>query len=195
MRGAVLSSILRITRPSFITPRVACYGAYASRRYSNDASIPFPSAKNTNSSRDDVAPRPILTPEISYTYHIYVKATRNNTVMTLAGPNAKKEDKWGPLLSTSGGRVGFKNVQRSGYEAGYQCAIQVFQKVAQERERLSAAPMRIFLFFNGFGQGREAVFRALMANEGAEVRGMVARVTDRTPIKIGGTRSKKKRIL
>ncbi|KAF9506966.1 hypothetical protein BS47DRAFT_1333567 [Hydnum rufescens UP504] len=167
--------------------------------------IPFPTSTTitTGSSADDVAPRPITTPDIAHIYHIHVKATRNNTLITLAGRNPRLSDsqnqnqnqKWGTLFFVSSGKLGFKKSQRAGYEAAYQCAIQVFQRVATERKRLELAPMRVNLFFNGFGQGREAVFRALMAGEGAEVRSIVARVTDTTPIKIGGTRSKKRRVL
>jgi len=54
---------------------------------------------------------------------------------------------------------------------------------------------RFEVLFKGFGQGREAVFKALMTSEGDDVRPFVARVTDNTPIKIGGTRAKKTRRL
>ena len=53
--------------------------------------------------------------------------------------------------------------------------------------------MSIELRFDGWGRGREAVFKALMATEGDGVRQVVKRVTDITPIKIGGTRAKKAR--
>jgi len=51
------------------------------------------------------------------------------------------------------------------------------------------------VLFSGFGQGRDAVFKALMTSEGDDVRPYVLRVTDNTPIKIGGTRAKKTRRL
>ena len=44
-------------------------------------------------------------------------------------------------------------------------------------------------------RGREAVFRALQASEGESVRQMVLAMTDKTPIKIGGVRPKKRRML
>lgn len=119
-------------------------------------------------------------------YHLHVQATRNNTILSFT--NRK-----GSILSwVSGGSVGFKNVQRSGYEAGYQCALKMFQNIAEERK---TGPISLEILFKGFGQGREAVYRALMAAEGAEVRAIVKKFTDRTPIKIGGTRAKKRRIL
>jgi len=54
---------------------------------------------------------------------------------------------------------------------------------------------RFEFMFRGFGQGRDAVFKALMTSEGDDVRPFVNRVTDNTPIKIGGTRAKKTRRL
>ena len=49
------------------------------------------------------------------------------------------------------------------------------------------------MLWNGFGQGREAAFRAMMANEGEQVRSLVKVMTDKTPIKVGGVRPKKRR--
>lgn len=103
--------------------------------------------------------------------------------------------------SWSGGSCGFKGVNRSGYEAGYQCAVRAFARVKQLA--LESAEMggggsggaRFEVLFKGFGRGREAVYKALMTSEGDGVRPFVTRVTDNTPIKIGGTRAKKTRRL
>ena len=56
-------------------------------------------------------------------------------------------------------------------------------------------PTTIELIFKGFGPGREAVVAALQTDRGSFVRRMIKRVTDATPIKIGGTRPKKRRML
>ncbi|KAF8204930.1 hypothetical protein BJ912DRAFT_840834 [Pholiota molesta] len=53
--------------------------------------------------------------------------------------------------------------------------------------------MSLELFFKGFGEGREAMKTAILGAEGEQIRPIVTRITDRTPIKIGGTRSKKTR--
>jgi small subunit ribosomal protein S11 len=93
----------------------------------------------------------------------------------------------------TGGSCGFKGVNRSGYEAGYQCAVRAFTRV---KELALEVPGARFEFrFSGFGKGREAVFKALMTSEGDDVRPFVNRVTDTTPIKIGGTRARKTRRL
>jgi small subunit ribosomal protein S11 len=55
--------------------------------------------------------------------------------------------------------------------------------------------VRFEVLFKGFGRGREAVYKALMTSEGDDVRPFITRVTDNTPIKIGGTRAKKTRRL
>ncbi|CAD6890360.1 unnamed protein product [Tilletia controversa] len=147
-------------------------------------------------------------------YRLHIMTSRNNTILTFTTPEGN------PLASASGGTAGFKKSQRSGYEAGYRAAFQMFGHIAEYRRArgfgvgpaqnsaaartfggLVTAPthgeedLRIETIWNGFGQGREAVFRALMTNEGTDVRNLVKRVTDGTPLKIGGVRPKKRRML
>ncbi|CAL1701648.1 unnamed protein product [Somion occarium] len=121
-------------------------------------------------------------------YNLYVTASRNNTIATFTRPNGNQ------LCTFSGGKVGFKGVKRASYEAGYQCAVTIFQRILKEKEQAGSS-MCLELLFSGFGQGRDAMYRALMSEEGAAVRDMVFRITDFTPIKIGGTRAKKTRRL
>jgi small subunit ribosomal protein S11 len=123
-------------------------------------------------------------------FNLYVKSTRNNTIMSLVGKVVNGQ--LGTFCNVSGGLVGFKKVQRSGYEAGYQCAVRMFAAIKAEAEK---GPIAVTLLFNGFGQGREATNRALMSPDGEAVRSHIVRVTDRTPIPMGGVRPKKKRTL
>lgn len=51
------------------------------------------------------------------------------------------------------------------------------------------------MIFKGFGQGREALVAALNSSQGDEVRRKISKITDATPIKIGGVRPKKRRKL
>ncbi|KAK0556268.1 hypothetical protein OC844_005887 [Tilletia horrida] len=146
-------------------------------------------------------------------HRLHIQTTRNNTILTFTKPTGET------LASASGGTAGFKKSQRSGYEAGYRAAFQIFGHIAAYRRTLgfgvgaskdSAIARRlgglvtahtpgddlsIETVWSGFGQGREAVFRALMTNEGQDVRNLVKRVTDGTPLKIGGVRPKKRRML
>jgi len=122
-------------------------------------------------------------------YHVHVACTPNNTHIVMSDERGLpiKNGCW------SGGSCGFKGVNRSGYEAGYQCAVRAFARVKTLAQEVPGA--RFEFRFRGFGQGRDAVFKALMTSEGDEVRPFVNCVTDNTPIKIGGTRAKKTRRL
>jgi len=143
------------------------------------------------------------------TFGLYCQSTRSNTIVTItrtstnpaAAPSASSSGPGpaaGPSTSAassgvvawfSGGSCQFKGANRASYEAGYQCAKQSFRAL---EGLLKAEPdARVELFFKGFGQGREAMRGALLAVEGETVRRHVKSVTDRTPIKIGGTRAKK----
>ncbi|KAF8639671.1 hypothetical protein AX17_000935 [Amanita inopinata Kibby_2008] len=119
-------------------------------------------------------------------YRLHCHSSRNNTITTLTRPNGQ------PIAWFSGGSCGFKKGNRASYEAGYQCAVRMFKRVDEIVEREA---LQVDLFFKGFGQGREALQKALLSGEGNTVRQLVSSVTDRTPIKIGGTRSKKARRL
>lgn len=105
----------------------------------------------------------------------------------------------GTLFNVSGGIAGFKKVQRSGYEAGYQCAMRMFQFIKEQQAEVEqsggGARVAVTVLFSGFGQGREAATRAILSADGEAVRQYIVRVTDRTPIKIGGVRTKKQRTL
>ncbi len=122
-------------------------------------------------------------------YQIHVACTPNNTHILMCNERGMtlKNGSW------TGGSCGFKGVNRSGYEAGYQCAMRAFARVKELAREVPGA--RFEFLFKGFGQGRDAVFKALMTSEGDDVRPFVNRVTDNTPIKIGGTRAKKMRRL
>ena len=120
-------------------------------------------------------------------YYLYFTCSPNNTLVSLTNEGGKVV----PKGSWSAGMLGFKGVNRSGYEAGYQCAVVALRRIRAMIERVPG--MHIEILFKGFGKGREAAFNALMTSEGDEVRKLVNRVTDRTPIKIGGTRAKKTR--
>ena len=121
-------------------------------------------------------------------YALHIQSSKRNTIATFTRPN-------GEVVSTyTGGNVGFKKGNRSSYEAGFQCAMRTFETVRKFAE-ITGGKMAIHMYLSGFGNGRDAVFRALMAQEGEDVRGFITQVTDKTPIKIGGTRAMKARRL
>ncbi|KIY45842.1 translational machinery component [Fistulina hepatica ATCC 64428] len=115
-------------------------------------------------------------------YRLHCKATNNNVILNFTKSNGDT------ILWVSGGKIGFTNVRRSTYEAGYQCAVKVIKAI--EVPTIENA-IKLELFLKGFGQGREALINTLNGVEGQKVKPYVSRLTDRTPIKIGGTRAPK----
>ncbi len=120
-------------------------------------------------------------------YRLHCRASRNNTMVQVTEPDGRCVG-W-----FSGGSLKFKGVNRSSYEAGYQCAVAAFQII--ERVVKEKGQIQVELYFRGFGNGREAMKTALLAAEGTNVRKLVSLIQDRTPIKIGGTRAPKARRL
>lgn len=147
-----------------------------------------PTAKEGSFAKREVSgPGGILTPVRNKPkYRLHCHSSRNNTIATFTKPNGAT------IAWASGGSCGFKKANRAGYEAGYQCAKMMFQAILKEKNE-NHEDMSLELFFKGFGEGREAMKTAILGAEGEQIRSIVTRITDRTPIKIGGTRSKKTR--
>jgi small subunit ribosomal protein S11 len=131
-------------------------------------------------------------------------------------------DHTGPLFPTISGGTDktFKNSQRASYEAAHQASLKMFEKMEEYSRSTGAAlapsaptgrvftspsysntsgigSRRVKVVFNGLrgGQGREAVANAIGGQEGDGIRAFIGRVEDRTGVKIGGTRGKKRRRL
>jgi small subunit ribosomal protein S11 len=148
-------------------------------------------------------------------FTLTVTATRNNTTLTFS-------DITGPLFPTISGGTDktFKNSQRASYEAAHQASLKMFAKMEEYSKatgqaqtapagRVFASPSysygnisgigsrRVKVVFVGLrgGQGREAVANAISGTEGDGIRAFIGRVEDRTGVKIGGTRGKKRRRL
>lgn len=120
-------------------------------------------------------------------YRLYMQAGRNNCILTLINEEAKVR------VGISAGQCGFRNSQESTYEAGYQCAVRMFDKIRDEVAERKDKTMKLEIYLKGFGQSRQALLKALTMTEGNGVRELVTRLTDKTPIKIGGVRAQKAR--
>lgn len=122
-------------------------------------------------------------------YKLHALCSGNNAIFTL-------QDEFGKTRSRiSGGMCGgFKNSQRATYEAGYQVAVGMFQKIVKERD-VRKVQIEVEIRMKGRGMAREALLKALTTPEGEKIRDWIVRLTDVTPIKIGGTRAKKARRL
>ncbi|RDW94359.1 hypothetical protein BP5796_00122 [Coleophoma crateriformis] len=120
-------------------------------------------------------------------HHFHIYSTRHNTHITLTNPDRT------PIISLSCGNIGFRKAGRKTYDSAFQLASYVMGRITEQGIHLQIKKLELVL--RGFGQGREAVTKALMGSEGRFLRGKVVRVQDATRLKFGGTRSKKPRRL
>jgi small subunit ribosomal protein S11 len=129
-------------------------------------------------------------------HHLHIYATKHNTHITLTRPNKDA------IISLSAGNLGFRKAQRGSYDAAFQLAAYVMRNMQEKgllrrgyddsaRETIQG----LEVVFRGFGQGREAVRKALLGNEGRNLRDRVVKVSDATRLKFGGTRSQNPRRL
>lgn len=116
-------------------------------------------------------------PKIVKSGRAYVKATYNNTIVTLT-------DLTGNVLSwASAGMAGFKGAKKS---TPY--AAQIITKIAVSAARENFGLEEVMVFVKGVGTGRESAVRALNAN------GLnITAIKDITPIPHNGCRPKKPR--
>ncbi|PIL36843.1 hypothetical protein GSI_00533 [Ganoderma sinense ZZ0214-1] len=165
--------------------------------YEATAPLPFdddlpPAASSESFPRNPASSNPITLARRStkpnqasrLVYAVSVKSSRNNTIITFARENGQQ------ILTLTGGKLGFKKSNRNGYEAGYQCAVGIIAKMEEE---LKGTDFDWKLNLNGFGQGRDAMLTALTTAVGSVVKPKLKRITDKTPLKIGGTRGMKTR--
>ncbi|KAG8951576.1 hypothetical protein FRC04_005863 [Tulasnella sp. 424] len=167
--------------------------------------------RDSLASSESAAPTASALPPPPDKYFLHVHASSNNTILHLTNSEGNSL----PGGRITAGMLGFKKVQRSQFEAGFQCALRIIRRIVEEYETKKAPPkkyrnaslesesaglrddprMEVEVVFTGFGMGRDALFQALMTSEGNVARPLITRLTDRTPIKIGGTRSAKTRRL
>jgi len=96
-------------------------------------------------------------------------------------------------MAVSCGNIGFKKSQRKHYDSSFQLASYVLGRMKDQGLIPQIKKMEVSL--RGFGEGREAVTKALLGTEGRLIRGKIVKVSDATRLKFGGTRSPKPRRL
>jgi small subunit ribosomal protein S11 len=164
----------------------------------------FESVRHERASRPDSAVSP------DEPYHLNVFAHKHNVHITFTEPSRS------PILSLSCGNIGLRKSQRSTYDAAYQLAAYTFRKMAEKQWRIGGKKANtgkmqtladiqkptgygtgvgIEVVMRGFGPGREAFQKALLGTEGRIIKPLIAKVTDYTRLKFGGTRSRKVRRL
>lgn len=107
---------------------------------------------------------------------IHIKASYNNTLITLCDPRGNV------LASKSAGKLGFKGAKKSTSYA----ASKVAESIADIAQKLKIAEVDVII--KGIGSGREAAVRSLGA-QGLEIQS----IKDKTPIPHGGCRPPKPR--
>ena len=91
------------------------------------------------------------------------------------------------MLSLSTGNINFKKSHRGSFDAAYQL---VTYSITQMIEKgFMQVIERIEVVLRGYGPGREAFQKVILGTEGKLIKPKVARVTDSTRLKFGGTRS------
>lgn len=114
-------------------------------------------------------------------YHLHIYCHKHNTHITLTKPNRDA------LISVSCGNIGFRKAGRGSYDAAYQLAGYVFSQISEKGWAREIKQLEVIV--RGFGAGREAVTKALLGQEGRNLRDKVIRVADATKLKFGGVRS------
>ena len=142
------------------------------------------------------APRTLPPPTIgaghgseSHLFHyLHVVSTKHNTHLTLSNPDRNS------IISVSCGNMGYRKSHRGTYDAAFHLGAYMMNRI--QHQGLLASISNLELVFRGWGPGREAMSRIMLGVEGARLKGLVRRVTDKTKIKIkGGPRSPKPRRL
>lgn len=125
--------------------------------------------------------------ERSPAHHLHIFSHRRNTILTLTRPNGS------PLMSMGTGMLGYRKARRGGYDPGFQLTAHFLGQIQERGLLLDIKALEVV--FRGFHHGRQAFVKALLGNEGKNIRGLVTQVSDATRIKFGGTRSPRVRRL
>lgn len=134
--------------------------------------------KNTQSGQNNWGDEP---------FHFHIYGHKHNTHITVTKPDRNA------IISISAGQIGFRKSKRGTYDAAYQLAAYVIDKLHQGNWHNEIKKMEVVL--RGFGHGREAATKVLLGSEGRLLRSSITKVSDATRLKFGGTRSPKPRRL
>lgn len=131
-------------------------------------------------------------------HHLYVYAHKHNTHVTLTGPQFPDPRVPGRMrqniiLSLSCGSIGYRKSQRNSFEAAYQLGSYFMSRVQNDGLLMKIHALELVL--RGFGNGREALTKLMLGQEGAALRDRVVRVVDASKVKMGGQRAPRPRRL
>lgn len=137
-------------------------------------------AKKSKSTKPDKAKKNKVKKNITKNFasgRLYVKATFNNTLVTVTDP------KGNVLAWATSGKVGFKGSKKSTPFA----ATNAISKVLDDSKKFGIKKLSVFI--NGPGVGRDAVLRFLRGSKDYEIE----QISDITPIPHNGPRPPKQR--
>lgn len=117
--------------------------------------------------------------DLNFSHSVFVRSTANNTHVVLVDASSNRV-----VTKCSAGMCGLKKAARSTSDAGFQATVNLTQKAKQ----MGVYPTGVHLVLKGFGAGRDQALRAL-----TNVGWKLTRLSDATPILIGGCRPPKKR--
>jgi small subunit ribosomal protein S11 len=115
--------------------------------------------------------------------HIHAVSVTKNIHITITDHNHNT------LIAMSAGRLGLKHSKRQTREAAHDTAVAAFEKLASTNYNIQ----QVELILKGFGKGRQGFLSAISGQHGEFLKDKVVRITDATPLRIGGTRLPNKR--
>ncbi|ODV89156.1 hypothetical protein CANCADRAFT_20001, partial [Tortispora caseinolytica NRRL Y-17796] len=100
------------------------------------------------------------------------------------------------VISVTCGTFGFRKAARGEFDAAYETTIGLLKKM-EEKNMLNDehSPIPYTVTMRGFSKGRMGFISALQAPDSAKLVARIDRFIEDTPIKFGGTRSRKVRRL
>ena len=96
------------------------------------------------------------------------------------------DHKHNPVVAISGGQLGVKHSKRQTQETAYNTTVNAFRRLAATDYEVR----QVELVMKGFGPGRKGFLQAISGPQGDFIRRKIVRVTDATPLQIGGTKAR-----
>ena len=146
----------------------------------------MPNPASNSAQRSPPPPLPSQTPRTGQRpgyIHIHAVSLTKNIHVTIT------DHKHDPIIAMSAGRLGMKHSRRQSTEAAHNTAVAAFEKLANSNLEVQ----QVELVLKGFGKGRAGFISAVSGPHGEFIRSKVVRVTDATPLVIGGQRVKNRK--
>ena len=121
-----------------------------------------------------------------HSYHFHINNSTKNTHITIT--NYKHD----PVIVISAGLLGLKKSKRATEEAGYATAQEALNRFMLKFPSV-ISQASIELICKGFGPGRRGALSMILGPKGYEIQNRVIRITEATPLEIGGCKRSNRR--